>query len=190
MPYAVACPVCGADGTAAADEAISQSLEPVGISATCGQVAGLQLAARPVLRAATPSVRTSARPASSLPKPDPGKIEAESRSKICWGDPPDDVVKFAMMQGLPREEAQELLQALLRERFGMLRGIGIRKIVTGVPLTCVPLASLLVFHKIGILPLKLFAITVMVGLYGVFLLYRGCFMVFLPRFEDGDVADK
>jgi hypothetical protein len=123
-------------------------------------------------------------------QPDRGKAEAEARSKICWGDPPDEVVKFAMMQGIPRDEAHALVHALLGERFGMLRGIGVRKIFIGIPLICVPLAAFLVFQRIGILPIKLFAITVMVGLYGVYLLYRGCFMVFLPKFEDGDIADK
>lgn len=123
-------------------------------------------------------------------QPDRSKVEAEARSKVCWGDSPEDVVKFAMMQGIPRDEGAELVQALLRERFGMLRGIGTRKIITGIPLICVPFVALVAFLKIGFFPMKIFALTVMAGLYGVYLTYRGCFMVFLPKFEGGDIADK
>ena len=83
-----------------------------------------------------------------------------------------------------------MVDSLVRERVVMLRGIGVKKIITGVGLMCVPIGALIAFQQIGMLPLKLFAITIMIGLYGVYQVLKGCLMVFLPKSESGDVADK
>jgi hypothetical protein len=189
MPHSVACPVCGLDGTAAANLVISQSLRepiPAALVPALGPADSTKLA---IGAGGSKGTRPGVRASAAL-QPDRSKAEAEARSKVCWGDSPEEVVKFAMTQGIARDEAVELVHSLLRERFGMLRGIGTRKIITGIPLICVPLVALGVFLKIGFLPIKIFAITVMAGLYGVYLTYRGCFMVFLPKFEGGDIADK
>jgi len=189
MPYLVACPVCGLDGTAAANDAISQSLQEP-LQAIPVTARGLVLASNRTMGTGGLIETRPGRASLAALQPDRSKTAAEARSKVCWGDPFEEVVKFAMMQGMPRDESIELVHVLLRERFGMLRGIGIRKIVTGIPLICVPLAAFLVFQQIGFLPIKLFAITVVVGLYGAYLTYRGCFILFLPKFEGGDIADK
>jgi hypothetical protein len=118
------------------------------------------------------------------------KVGAEMRSKVLWGDAPEEVLKFAMMQGLPRDEAAELVSELVRERVGELRGIGTRKIVIGTALMGVPVAFYLACARIGIVPLKPFALTCMVGLYGGYQAFRGTFMVLMPRSEPGDIADK
>src|SRR5882762_4773819 len=86
MPHAVACPVCGADGTAAANEIIAQSM-PV-------EVAALSAPVRAAAVAIVPSVRVSA--ASSGPRSatlllgqrNRSQAQHEARAKILWGDAP------------------------------------------------------------------------------------------------------
>jgi hypothetical protein len=191
MPSLVACPACGADGTAAAEDAIARSqASPVIAASPAAPVpAGTAtLVTQPTMRA--PARMHSQPGRASLPPPDRAKAEAEARLKIFWGDPREEVVKFAMMQGLPRDEALALVAALVKERVAMLRGIGIRRITVGISLVCVPFIAYLIFQRIGVLPLKLFALTVMAGLYGAYLLLTGLLMVFFPKSEQGDIADK
>jgi predicted component of type VI protein secretion system len=121
---------------------------------------------------------------------DPAKVEAEARSKMMWGDPFEDVVKFLRMQGLGIPEASAMANSLLQERIKALRGIGVQKIVTGIGLMCVPVVAFFYFLRLGVFPIKLFAMTVAVGLYGAWRFIKGSFMVLVPKSEPGDVADK
>src|SRR5262249_37308753 len=127
---------------------------------------------------------------ASRPKPnlnphqvDRAQAEQQARSKICWGDAPEEVTKFLRMQGVSIEEASSLVDSLFRERVATLRGIGIRKIVTGILLMCVPVVAFLIFTHMGVLPLKLFAITIMVGLWGGWMFLKGMFMLLAPKSE-------
>ncbi|MDB6035144.1 MAG: domain containing protein [Verrucomicrobiales bacterium] len=135
----------------------------------------------------TPTTQPTSRP---MPQVNRDKAEQEARSKMLWGDPVEEVVKFLRMQGLSIEEASTMGNSLLLERVKMLRGIGVQKIFTGIGLMCVPVISFVGFLKMGVFPVKLFAMTVMVGLYGAWRLLKGTFMVFAPKSESGDVADK
>jgi pSer/pThr/pTyr-binding forkhead associated (FHA) protein len=121
---------------------------------------------------------------------DPAKVEAEARSKMMWGDAFEEVVKFLRMQGLGIPEASAMANALLQERVRALRGIGVQKILTGIGLMCVPVVAFFYFLHLGIFPIKLFAMTVAVGLYGAWRFLKGMFMVLAPKSEAGDVADK
>jgi len=121
---------------------------------------------------------------------DPAKVEAEARSKMMWGDAYEDVVKFLRMQGLGLPEASAMANSLLKERVKALRGIGVQKIFTGIGLMCVPVVAFFYFLKLGVFPIKLFAMTVAVGLYGAWRFLKGMFMVLAPKSEAGDVADK
>jgi pSer/pThr/pTyr-binding forkhead associated (FHA) protein len=134
-----------------------------------------------------PAAHTTSRP---TPQVNRDKAEQEARSKMLWGDPVEEVVKFLRMQGLSIEEASSLGNSLLLERVKILRGIGVQKIFTGIGLICVPVISFVGFLQMGVFPVKLFAMTVMVGLYGAWRLLKGTFMVFAPKSESGDVADK
>ena len=42
----------------------------------------------------------------------------------------------------------------------------------------------------GVIPLKLFALTVIVGLWGGYRVLKGITLVVAPRSETGDVADQ
>jgi len=194
LPSPVACPVCGADGTAAANEAIAQSVaaRPITIPA-----ANMPL---PVAPASSPESQASpATPARPFVPPRvtrlPGQIDRpqavyEARAKISWGDPPQEVLKFLMIQGFTYEEASELVQGMFRERAATIRGNGILKIVLGAVLMCVPIAAWLTFLSIGFIFMKLFAVAIMVGLYGAYNVLRGIFMVLAPKSEAGDVAEQ
>lgn len=136
----------------------------------------------------------SAPSAPAPPKPayqaNRNEAEQQARSKMLWGDPPEDVTKYLMMQGLGAEEASNLTALLLQERIRMLRGIGTRKILVGVGLMCVPPASYVVMASIGMVFIKILGAACAVGLWGAWMCLKGAFMVLAPKSEPGDVADK
>ena len=118
------------------------------------------------------------------------QAEAEGKAKIFWGDPPEEVVKFLMRNNFTHAEASELVDAWLGERAAATRGNGIGKIVTGSGMVSVPIISWFIFASMGVIPLKLFALTVIVGLWGGYRLLKGITLVVAPRSETGDVADQ
>ncbi len=173
MPYAIACPSCGIDGTTAANESIAQS----------GSV--LTATEAPPASVSTSSSRTSGRPTKEV---DIIKVTNEARAKTMWGDSQEDVMKFLMMQGLPRAEATNLSKALFAERTSAVRGNGFRKILTGVAMMCVPVVAFVIFKAIGFFPIKLMGIAGAVGLWGAYLVLRGTLMFLSPKLESGDVG--
>lgn len=201
-PFPVACPVCSTDGTAAANDVIAASMPAQSSIPVAVPVAVPVAAAR--LRAVASAPPASAQPAESAapaPQAEPRKrvplagqldeVQAttEARSKILWGDPPDNVISFLRGNGFSQKEASSLVRALSGERAAMVRKTGIRKIMVGIGLMFVPVISFLIFTAIGYLEIKLFALTVMVGIWGAWMCFNGAFMVLLPKAEGGDVAD-
>ena len=185
---AVACPACGADGTAAANEVISQTIQqPV-------------VAANPALGLRRKSAAVSTESGESAPEPprrgpmpgqgDPGRAEAEARSKIYWGDPPEDVVRFLMSQSFSFEDATELVKVLTQHRTIALRKIGIWKIIYGILLMFVPVVTFIVMMASHLIIPRLLVIAVGLGLWGVWMLIKGLIMVFVPKLETGDIADQ
>ena len=84
-----------------------------------------------------------------------------------------------------------MVDEFVTERVKMLRGIGFQKFFTGCGLILVPIISWIIFaYIIHLIPVKIFAVTIMVGLYGMYLLLRGLMMLLSPRGEHGDVADQ
>jgi len=190
MTTAVACPACGADGTGAANAAIAQSLPAQPAPADKPRIR-LAIPASSVNPAAAVVPAATARVAASLAvKTDYAQVQHEARAKVLWGDSREEVLKFLMIQGIGFEEASELVREMFREREATIRGNGIRKIFIGITLACVPIAAYLFFLSIGVISLKLLAITIIVGLYGAWLIFQGTFMVLAPKSEAGDVADQ
>jgi hypothetical protein len=194
LPTTVACPVCGTDGTEAANAAISQS---VGFQPNPAAVRGGPL--RVTLSEHPESAGTAAEPAPAAaryrPTLMPGQIdrpqaEVEARAKISWGDPPTEVIKFLMMNGFTAQEATAVVQEMFAERAATIRKNGFVKIVLGSVLVCVPIAFYITCASVGIIPMKLFALTIMVGLYGAYTLLKGIIMVVAPKSEPGDVATQ
>lgn len=194
MPYSVACPVCGVDGTEAANIIIAQvvAAQPEAQPVVAGGVDAptrLRVAVRERASASGGVATAEHSPASRVATKDFTSARNEARSKVYWGDAPEDVTRFLMMQGMPAQEARAVVRKLSSERARAVRGGGIQKILSGCGLVCVPIASLIIFLRIGVVPLWLFGFTVAIGLWGVWRVFKGTMMVLAPRMEPGDVAD-
>ena len=233
MPSAIACPACGADGTAMANDTIARqlgptpviqlieeppkapgaalSLPPIGSvtvqpppaltqspDATATETSAPMPTAAPTRLAIAATPRHAANTAPTpRTRPDPrlglvdrNQAEHEARAKAMWGDSKEQIVGYLMIQGYTHPEASELATKLFKERTAAVRANGIRKIIIGSGLICVPIIALVVFLAIGVIPLKLFAVTIMIGLYGVWLVLNGILMAVAPKSERGDVADQ
>jgi hypothetical protein len=191
MSAPVACPVCGADGTAAANEAIAQDLAARAGAVTAGVVrmAGLTSGVRVAAPAVSAVAAAPRRPALLPGKIEHGQAEHEARAKIFWGDPPEEVVKFLMRQGISVAGSKELVAGMFLARAKTIRRNGIRKVGIGIALMCVPVAFFFAWLSGGDRPMKLFAVTIMIGLYGAWQALKGTLMFFAPKSESGDVAD-
>jgi hypothetical protein len=55
---------------------------------------------------------------------------------------------------------------------------------------CVPLVALAIFTSLGFILLKLFAITIMIGVWGAWKFLKALFMILAPKSEPGDVAEQ
>ena len=83
-----------------------------------------------------------------------------------------------------------MVQSIFQERAAAVRANGIRKVFVGSGLVCVPIIALLIFLHIGVILMKLFGLTLMVGFYGIWLVINGILMAVAPKSEQGDVADQ
>jgi len=194
MDSTVACPGCGADGTSTANAIIAGKLPPT-LFPSPATVTAAAPASGARLKVADAEYEPPHVPAGvkvdarSLGLVDRATAETEARAKISWGDSQEDVVKYLMIQGFSVPEAQELVRVMFKERLAALRVKGIRKIVMGSGLMCVPLIAILLCMHVRYYPLKLLGIALMVGLYGAWEALNGTFMVVVPKMESGDVAE-
>jgi len=180
MPGGVTCPSCGADGTAAANEYISRQLAPYAAAAVPSP--------QPVRRA-------SAQPATMAEGSRRGlvdldKAEKEARTKIMWGDPVEQVAAYLTVQGLDRNEARELANRLFQERAAIVRSNGIKKIIVGIVLACVPVLAYFLFHAAGRFPIKLSVICYGIGIFGVYMIITGIMAVVSTKSERGAVTKE
>lgn len=190
LPGAIACPVCGADGTANANAVIAHSMSGQPTVATAVGGSRIRVAAPlPTSTSPLPAARPQGAKAHTG-QVDHTQAQHEARAKIYWGDPPEEVIKYLMIKGISHEEASVMVGALLRERAAAIRANGIRKILTGISLMAVPVVAYRIFVGIGIIPMKLFGLTIMVGLWGVWLFLKGTIMFLSPKSESGDLADQ
>jgi len=185
MPWTVACPSCGVDGTAAANDYLAQLELPPSTPRT---------AAAP-LRVNLPS---SVSPGHSVPRrssrPLPGQIGAqqaltEASAKISWGDAPQEVAKFLMLHGFSAADANAEAQKLYLERVAAIRGRGVIKLFAGIGCMLVPVIALATMLYSGVIYIKALAITIMVGLWGLWLTIKGIFMLAAPKSESGDIEE-
>jgi len=106
-----------------------------------------------------------------------GAIRPRRSSRFCWS----------------RDSAAKRRRGWSASCFGSaatVRANGIKKILTGIGLMAVPVVALIIFLMIGVIPLKIFAVTIMIGLWGVWTLINGIIMVLAPKAEHGDLADQ
>src|SRR5215475_13116670 len=94
------------------------------------------------------------------------KVETEARARILWGDSREEAIAYMVVQGISRPEATAFVDEIMKERVQSIRGSGLRRILVGVPLTCVPFIAWFTFLAVHRIPIKGFAVTIMIGLYG------------------------
>src|SRR5690349_11043902 len=122
---------------------------------------------------------------------DRDQVETEARAKTFWGDSREEVIKYIMMQGINAAEATELSEGLFAERAQIIRGAGVKKVIIGIPLIALPIVLWFVFlATLRFVPIKLWALTCMAGLYGMYCLFKGLIMFFSPNSEPGDCSEK
>jgi len=180
MPGPVACPSCGTDGTAAANEYLSRIPAPV---TTAPHVEPVRLAT--ALPTATVAKVDSRRGLVDL-----DKAEKEARTKIMWGDSVEQVTAFLTIKGLNRSEAMELACKLFQERAAIVRSNGIKKIIAGAVLVCVPIVAYSLFHAAGRFPIRLSMICYGIGIYGAYMFITGIMAVVAPKSEQGAIAKE
>jgi hypothetical protein len=195
QPDTVICPVCGADGTAAANAAIAQSLSAQPTVAAAAPAGGprIRIATPPsAIHLATPAATPApaARPRGTTAQPDRTQAEFEARAKILWGDPPEAVITYLMIQGIDRAEASDMVNEMFRERTATIRATGIRNIVVGTGLVAIPIVTLIIFLSIGMINLWIMAVTSITGLSGLWMVVTGIFKVLAPKSEAGDACDN
>jgi hypothetical protein len=191
MPAPVACPICGTDGTEAANMVIAQSAPAQSTRLAIAGGSSLRTAAPAVhLTASAPSRAAAPRgPVSSAPEINHAQLEHEARAKISWGDSQEDVVKHLMIGGMTYADATILIKPMFAERAKAIRFKGIKKIFLGIALMCVPIVMVLVMLSLGVIQFYLFAVSVMIGLFGAWQVLKGIIMMVAPKSEPGDVAE-
>ena len=196
MPSAVACPICGADGTANANAIIASKLPPPYTRPPAPESASAPPAKRSQVRVVVPAREPAAVPAGVkvgagvLGLVDHSTAEIEARAKISWGDAPNDVINFLMLQGFSAGEAKTVVDKLFKERLAALRVKGITKIATGFGAMCVPLVAWTTFRHIGYFSLRGMGVSVLIALWGFWQLLNGIIMLVAPKMESGrDVAE-
>jgi hypothetical protein len=195
MSSTVACPICGADGTAAANAVIASQIPPAvkrpqvrvtvpPARSSAARVA--QVGPEPQPDAATSGVRVNAR---ALGLVDRETAETEARAKISWGDSREEVMKYLMIQGFSAPEASDFVAELYKQRLAALRVKAIWKIITGLGMMCAPVIALLPMLHYRIISFQLLAVPVMIGLYGCWRALNGIITLAVPKMESGDVAE-
>jgi hypothetical protein len=126
----------------------------------------------------------------------------EARAKISWGDSPQEVLKYLMINGIPHEEANEFVNDLFDQRAAAIRSRGILYIFAGIGLVCVPIVMWFVAQRASEVynwghtshltsrAMRGLLITIGIGLGGIGLLIKGLFMFFSPQSSSGDVAEQ
>lgn len=218
LTSSVACPACGADGTAAANAFIAekvggQAAAPA-VSSGAIRIGGPTQGGSGVVRLSAPSavtapsvpavtpgqggLRVSAAPAQAETSPaapghrhvDRARAENEARAKVLWGDETKDVASFLRSQGLSFEEANIMVQSLFAERAKTVRAEGFKKMIIGGALILLPIVFFLANMASGRIHVRPLALTVMAGFYGLYQFVKGLFMFIAPRSESGDVFDN
>ena len=185
----VNCPVCGADGTGAANAVIAQTLAPPPPPDLPGSTSPAE---KPAAAAPRPANRmpASAPNASQLGLVSREQAEVEARAKVSWGDPPEAVIKFLMIQGFSHAEASEMIAVMFKERAVEVRAMGVKRMVTGLLMILGGAAGIIYMLAIKFLITKIAGALIALALWGLWRVINGAIMVAVPRMQSGDVAEQ
>ncbi|HEY1172125.1 MAG TPA: hypothetical protein VGH19_12195 [Verrucomicrobiae bacterium] len=116
------------------------------------------------------------------------RIENEARAKMTWGESPESVMTYIQLQGVEAADALVMMDSLKKERAANVRAEGIRKICIGSAMIAAPIAYLIVSLVIGVVLMKLMAVLILLGLWGVWKVIGGCINIFAPNFGNEDLS--
>lgn len=187
MASTVACPVCGLDGTEAANTIIAQTLAAQTAEApppTNG--GGLHLATAP--RQTASPVHRGGPSATVLGLVDHDQAVIQARAKVSWGDSKEEVINYLMLQGFSYPEASELIGEMFKVRASETRKIGVRKIIVGSGFVCVPIIYLPVFVATHFIFWRILIIAIAIGVWGLWKILNGIIMIVAPKMEKGDLG--
>lgn len=180
MPSPVTCPACGTEATSAANEIIARShpVQSIPVAVRASAVVTASPAPRP-------------NPAKRLPgQVEPAQAEKEAKAKILWGDSKDEVAAYLRLNGFSANDASEIVETAFKERAAAVRAEGFRKIFTGVGLMCVPVVSFIIMLSLRVIFIKLLALAIVAGLWGVYKALDGTLMALAPKSEKGEIYDN
>lgn len=205
MPTSVSCPDCGADGTAAANDFISQSGSATGhVAPAPATVATGQVATTPPTPAPAPPpgqlrlgiARAQPAPSSAAAHLAPdnigrSKLEREARTKMMGGDSTEQVAAFLTVKGFDPAEAMEMARGFYQERASIVRTNGVKKTIVGLVLTAVPFVLYFVYKSLG----RHYSIRGLFWAYGLailggYMFISGLIMIVAPKSEKGTVVKE
>ena len=117
------------------------------------------------------------------------EAKAEARAKIIWGESKESVSTFLMTHGFGEKDALSLLAEFDQERAEAIRSSGMKKLLIGALLVPIPLIAYLFFMAIGVIYMKIFALTIAAGGFGLWKVIDGLSMIIAPRSESGDLSN-
>ena len=123
-------------------------------------------------------------------QPSKTQVLFEARAKISWGDQPQEVLKYLVIQGFTYEEAAEVVQEMVGERAAAIRQRGFVYMIGGAGMMCVPIGTWIGFLHAGVIYPRFLIVTIFVGLGGIGLLIKGIFMFVAPGSSSGDVSEQ
>lgn len=207
MSFAVACPVCGANGTEQANAMLGQMsifklVEPApGPSPSAipppprpvmAQPSAPPLPASPIHLAVAAQSAPTIRPGAARPgiaPMDPAQAETEAKAKILWGDKPEAVTHFLMLQGFTQEEASEKVRAMMKERIRTIRTKGVAKTLGGAVLTLGSGGFLWMLIKVGFFSPFVLGLVGLACVVGLWLLLNGLLIILAPGSQLGDASE-
>jgi hypothetical protein len=208
MTFAVACPACGANGTEQANALLGQmsifkQIEPAPAPAPAAipppppvvprpPVPSLSLSSATQTAAAVRSA-PAARPGAAklgVAPANPEQVEAEARAKILWGDKPDEVTHFLMIQGFTHEEASEKVRTMIKERIRTIRAKGVVKTLGGVVVTAGSGGFLWLLLKAGFFSPFVLGLVGLACVLGLWLLFNGLLKALAPGTQLGDASEE
>jgi hypothetical protein len=120
-----------------------------------------------------------------------GQVFTEARARIIWGDPPESVRAYLTSNGVPGTAADAKIKEFLVERNRELRSIGFRNLVIGLALIGTAGTMIYFFARLpgGTRSARLLALTVLVGLIGLWKLVNGIVYLLSPQTDHESIPD-
>jgi hypothetical protein len=125
---------------------------------------------------------------------DTGKLIAEARARITWGDEPVSVHDFLTEGGMPATDADIMIRDLMLERHAEIRRMGKRDVLIGVALMSI--AGIFFYlikpsngHIFRVSYFKVVGLFGLAGAYGFWRLINGIIRLLRPKLEQGAISD-